>query len=157
MRVFFILIATAAAAVGGLAFTLKVPNIKDSERVLANYRAAPLDTMRKIETAMFACIPDMAKSAVGVKFTRDLLAPLYIKTVDLRLQGVPKETANAQIKRWIVTNHPKMLTDLPDKDFLELSGYIKTIGNDDVENCIISSATLKGRVDIKAHEWDLHG
>jgi hypothetical protein len=156
MRIFFILIATAAA-VGGLVFTLKVPNIKGSERVLANYRANPLNTMKKIETAIFECIPDTAKSAVGVKFTRELIAPLYIKIVDLRLQGVPKETASAQIQKWIVTNHPKLLTELPDKDFLELSGYLKTIGNDDVENCIISSAALKDGVDIKADEWDLRG
>jgi hypothetical protein len=155
MRVLFILVATVMVA-GGMLATIKVPNVEDSKRILANYRDDPQTTLRRLESAIFQCVPDSAKSATGTRFTQAVLAPFYVKIVELRMERAPKDSFSAQIQKWIITNHPELLTSLPDKDFLELVGYLKKIGEDDVENCILSAAMsseggIKGGVD----HWEL--
>ena len=142
MRVIFIL-AAAAIGAGGLISTIKVPNVTGSKQVLTSYRADPQRTLKQLETAIFECVPDSTKSPVGVQFTGTVIAPFYVKILDLRIEGPHKDTFSAQLQKWIVANHPQLLTDLPDKDFLELVGYLDKIGDDDVENCILSSATSK--------------
>jgi hypothetical protein len=140
MRVLFIL-ATTAVVAGGLIATIKVPNVRSSERVLASYRADPQTTLKRLETAIFKCVPDSAQSAVGVTFARPFIAPFYLEIAKLRMEGTPRDRIATHLQSWIPINHPKLLTDLPDKDFRELIGYLQTIGEDDVENCILSSTT----------------
>ncbi|RYG85314.1 MAG: hypothetical protein EON58_23155 [Alphaproteobacteria bacterium] len=155
MRVLFILVATVMVA-GGLIATIKVPNVEDNRRILANYRDDPQTTLQRLESAIFQCVPDSAKSATGTRFTKAVIAPFYVKVVDLRMAGAARESFSAQIQKWIINNHPELLTSLPDKDFLELVGYLKKIGDDDVENCILSAAmssdrNVRGGVD----NWEL--
>ncbi|MCI9868438.1 hypothetical protein RHIZ_20950 [Rhizobium skierniewicense] len=155
MRVLFILAATVVVA-GGLIATIKVPNVEDNKRILANYRDDPQTTLQRLESAIFQCVPDSAKSATGTRFTKAVIAPFYMKIVDLRMDGAPKDSFSAQIQKWIITNHPELLTSLPDKDFLELVGYLKKIGEDDVENCILSAAMSSDRsVRGGADNWQL--
>lgn len=155
MRVLFILVATVIVA-GGLIATIKVPNVEDTKRILANYRDDPQTTVQRLESAIFQCVPESAKSATGTRFTKAVIAPFYVKVVDLRMQGVPKDSFSAQIQKWIIENHPELLTSLPDRDFLELVGYLKRIGEDEVENCILSSAMSSDRI-VKggADNWEL--
>jgi hypothetical protein len=141
MRLLFVL-AAAALVAGGLIATMKVPNVRGTERMLASYRADPLGTSKRLQAAIFECVPDSARSPVGIQFTKTVITPFYVKTLHLRMEGASKDTFRAQIGKWIMTNHPKLLTTLPEKDFLELLGYSKKIGEDEVENCILSSATL---------------
>ena len=155
MRVLFILVATVVVA-GGLIATIKVPNVEDTKRILANYRDDPQTTLQRLESAIFRCVPDSAKSATGTRFTKAVIAPFYVKVVDLRMEGAPKDSFSAQIQKWIITNHPELLTSLPDKDFLELVGYLKKIGEDDVEDCILSAAMSNDRsVSGGADNWEL--
>lgn len=144
MRILFIIAATAAVAIGVIA-TIKVPNVEDSKRVLANYRADPQTTLKRLEVAIFECVPDSAKSATGIRFTTTIIAPFYVKAVELRSDGTTEDSFRAQIQKWIITNHPQLLTSLPDKDFLELISYLTKIGEDETENCILSSATSSVR------------
>ena len=139
MRVIFVLTATAVIAIG-LFFTIKVPNTRDSERLLVSYNADPKKTLKRVEAAIFECVPGSGKSVVGAKYTGPFIAPLYIKVVSLRMEKISKDTMSARLQNWIKTNHPKMLTDVPDKDLLELLSYSEAIADDDVENCILSSA-----------------
>jgi hypothetical protein len=155
MRVLFILVATVMAAVGLIA-TIKVPNIEDSKRILANYRDDPQETLQRLESAIFQCVPNSADSAIGTRFTKAVIAPFYLKVVDLRFEGASKENVKAQMQKWITTKHPELLTSLPDQDFLELVGYLKEIAEDDVENCILSAAVSSERsVRVGADNWDL--
>ena len=96
MRVLFILVATVMVA-GGLIATIKVPNVEDNRRILANYRDDPQTTLQRLESAIFKCVPDSAKSATGTRFTKAVIAPFYVKVVDLRLAGAARESFSAQI------------------------------------------------------------
>ena len=154
MKITYILVAAAVTA-GGMIATIKVPNTKGSERILADYRSNPQLTIRRIETAIFECVPDSAKSPVGLKFTKGVIAPLYLSIVDLRLQGAQKDTVSAQVQKWIITYHPKLLTDLPDGEFLELVGLLQAMGEDKVENCILASTTSNKGADLKVEDWGL--
>lgn len=155
MRVLFILVATVMAAVGLIA-TINVPNIEDSKRILANYRDDPQETLQRLESAIFQCVPNTAKSATGTRLTGAVIAPFYLKIVDLRIEGAPKDSFGVQVQKWITTNHPELLTSLPDEDFLELVGYLKEIAEDDVENCILSAAVSSdGSLRRSADNWDL--
>lgn len=155
MRVIFILAAGAAVAFGLIA-TTKVPNLEDSKRVLANYRADPQATLQRLEAAIFLCVPDSAKSDTGIRFTKTIIAPFYVKAVELRLDGSNKESFIEQIQKWIKTTHPQILTSLPDEEFLELISYLTNIGEDETENCILSSATSNVRsVESGANSWQL--
>lgn len=155
MRVLSIVVATVIVA-GGLIATIKVPNVDDTKQILANYREDPQTTLQRLESAIFQCVPDSAKSATGTRFTKAVIAPFYVKIIDLRLEGPPNGSFSAQIQKWIISNHPELLTSLPDEDFLELVGYLKKIGEDDVENCILSAAMSSDRsVRGGAGNWEL--
>lgn len=98
MRVLFILAATVVVA-GGLIATIKVPNVEDTKRILANYRDDPQTTLQRLESAIFQCVPDSTKSATGTRFTKAVIAPFYMKIVDLRMEGAPKDSFSAQIQK----------------------------------------------------------
>ena len=155
MRVLFIVAATLIVA-GGLIATIKVSNIGDTKRILANYRDDPQRTLQRLESAIFQCVPDSAKCATGARFTKAVIAPFYMKVVDLRMEGASKDSFIAQIQKWVIADHPELLASLPDKDFLEMVGYLKKIGEDDVENCILSAAISRDRSFTEgADRWEL--
>lgn len=155
MRLLFI-VSAIALLTGGVIATIKVPNKGGSERVLSSYRANPQKTLSLLEAAIFECVPESAKSPIGVQFTKTVIAPFYVKIVDLRMEGAPKDAFGAQLQKWIISNHPKLLTDLPDKDFLTLVSLLKRVGEDDTENCILSSSTAeRSRAEMDANEGGL--
>ncbi|WEZ84029.1 hypothetical protein P6U16_04740 [Rhizobium sp. 32-5/1] len=150
------ILAAMAVIAGGLFTTLKVPNTRGVERILASYRADPQATLKRLETAVFQCVPESADSPVGMKLTGTVIVPFYVKALDLRMKGATRDAFGAELQKWIVAHHPKLLTDLPDKDFLELFGYLKRIGEDDVENCILSPARRDdGGTELRTNTWDL--
>ncbi|MBB4006438.1 hypothetical protein [Allorhizobium taibaishanense] len=155
MRVIFVF-AAVALVVGGVIATIKVPNVRGAERVLANYRADPQGTSKRLQAAISECVPDSAKSPIGMQFTKTVITPFYVKTLDLRMEGASRDTFSAQLQKWIIANHPTLLTTLPDRDFLELIGYLKKIGEDDVENCILSSAMSgDSSIETSSNKWSL--
>ena len=123
--------------------------------MLASYRADPKTTLGNVEVAIFECVPDSAQSPVASKFVREVITPFFIKIVDLRTQGVSKDGISAQMQKWIINEHPKLLTDRPDEHFAELIGVLKKIGEDDVENCILASAASGVAAGVRAEEWGL--
>ncbi|WP_105385255.1 hypothetical protein [Neorhizobium alkalisoli] len=139
MRIFLVL-AAAAVVSGGLISVIKVSNVNGSERLLKSYRTDPQKTLMQIESAIFECVPGSAQSSTGSRFAGAFLAPFYVKIVALRMERVSRETIGAQVQKWIKASHQKILS-LPAKDFLELMGYLKALEEDDVENCILSSAS----------------
>jgi len=155
MRILFILAATAVVA-GGLIATVKVPNVKGSERVLVSYRADPQWTLKRVEAAIFTCVPNSTQTPNGVRFIETVIAPLLIRTLELRMEGASKDIFNAEFQKWIATKHPELLTSLPDKDFLELAGYLQKIGDDEVENCVLSSTMSNDRtIETGPMKWAL--
>ncbi|WP_075292200.1 hypothetical protein [Pararhizobium arenae] len=155
MRVIFVLTA-AALVTAGLFVTMKIPNVKAVERLLTSYRADPEETSKRLEAAVLECTPGIAESPIGIDFAKTIITPLYVNTLELRIKGASKSNFNLQLQEWIKTNHPELLTALPDRDFRELVGYLKKVGEDDVENCILSSA-ISGESVMKtsSNKWDL--
>lgn len=137
MRAIFIL-ATVAVVAGGLLYTIKLPDTESSKQLLSNYQKDPEKTLQKVESGIATCVPGIAKSRVGTRFTRSLIAPMYLKVVDLRVNGNRGDDFDDIMKKWISANHPDVLA-LPDAEFLELAQYLKSIGDDDIEICILSS------------------
>ncbi|TCL74857.1 hypothetical protein [Rhizobium sp. BK251] len=154
MRI-LIVIGAAAAVIGGTVATFKVPNTAGQQQVLASYQADPKATLLSIETAILECVPGIAQSRVGMSFTRSVIAPLYVHLLHLRKEGADKAAISAQMQKWIVNEHPKVLTGLPDKEFLELVSYLKKTGEDDVENCILSAVSKPANLGGDASRWNL--
>ena len=153
MKTVYVLIATIVTV--GLVATVKVPNTRGNEQLIASYRADPKATLRNVEAAIFECVPDSAQSPVASKFVRKVITPYFIKIVDLRSQGVAKDGIIAQMEKWIIDEHPELVTDRPDEHFAVLMGVLKKIGEDDVENCILASAASAEIVGVRAEKWDL--
>ncbi|MGE6783620.1 hypothetical protein ACQKGL_13965 [Ensifer adhaerens] len=153
MKTAYILIATILTV--GLVATIKVPNTRGNERLIASYRADPKTTLGNVEAAIFECVPDSAQSPVASKYVREVITPYFIKIVDLRSQGVSNDGIIAQMEKWIIDEHPELVTDRPDEHFAVVIGVLKKIGEDDVENCILASAASSKVVAVEAEEWDL--
>jgi hypothetical protein len=154
MRI-LIVIGAAAVVIGGAVATFKVPNTAGQQRVLASYQADPKTTLLGIETAIRKCVPGVAQSRVGMSFTKSVIAPLYVQLLHLRKEGADKAAISTQMQKWIINEHPKVLTGLPDKEFLELVSYLKKMGEDDVENCILSAASEPANLGDDASRWNL--
>ena len=153
MKTAYILIPTILTV--GLVATIKVPNTRGNEQLIASYRADPKTTLGNVEAAIFKCVPDSAQGPVASNFVRKVITPYFIKIVGLRSQGLPKDDIIAQMQNWIIDEHPELVTDRPDEHFAVLIGVLKKIGEDDVENCILASAASAEVVGVEAEEWDL--
>jgi len=138
MRYIIIMLGLAVAA-GGAVATIRGSDTRQSEQLMANLRADPAATINAVEAAVGACVSGLSGSRIGQRFARSLIAPMYLRVIDMRLKGVSGNEYDTQMKAWIVKHHPEVLR-LPDKDFVELSGYLKAVGADDVELCMLRSA-----------------
>lgn len=123
---------------GGAIATIRVPD-KRAEQLVANARANPAAAVKAVETAVLHCVPGLSESKIGKRFAGYFIAPLYLRTISLRLSGMDEKERDIQTKAWIVKYRPEVLK-LPDGDFSELSGYMKAIGDRDVKECVFDNA-----------------
>lgn len=147
MRTIFTLVGVAVVA-GGLVATIQVPNSKGVTRVLETYQADPAATMKILENGILECAPEIAESPVGLRYVKTLLTPYYIKSVEMRAEGKSREAVVSGLLDWVKTNRPEVL-DLQRDELGQIAYYLKKIGNDDVENCVISSVRFGGQSDWK--------
>ncbi len=154
MRIFLIM-AAAVALIGGAVATIKVPNVRSQERVLARYRANPDATLISMRAAILKCVPGIAQSRVGTHSVGTVILPLYVKILHMRQDGADRTTISTQVRKWIANDYTKLLANIPDKDFLELVSYIKAMGEDDIENCILDAASETGNLNETTKGWGL--
>lgn len=150
-----LIIAAVIVLIGGAVATIKTPNVRAQERVLARYKVNPDTTRASMRTAILKCVPGIAQSRVGPRFTGSVIVPLYVKLLHMRQSGTDRQAISAQMRKSIIKDHLKLLDGLPDKDFLEMVGYVKKMGEDDIENCILDTVSEGAPLNENTKQWGL--
>ncbi len=148
-----VIIAGVIAIAGGLLATIKVPNVRQSKQLLEMYRAEPAAMLERVAAAIFECAPQSAEGALGERYTKTFITPFYIEAVEYRNSAQPID-GQAHMQKWMNENHANLFSQISEDDFADMLALIETIGVDDVENCILSSATSKPKK-IDAKRWEL--
>lgn len=109
------------------------------ERLLADYRANPEATLKKISAAFVACTDTIYGNRPAAAEIRDLAARLMLEAIDQRAQNVDEVDRKKRAVQLMERQLPAVKAKVADHEVDELLAYMRALGEDGVPSCVVSS------------------